>query len=309
VEKLPVKEIIVKKTSFKHYTLGALALSALFLVGCLGESSQGPSSSDEVATLSVSMVTRDVNPSSALAKASTISLSKLVVTMTSNATPADTVRDTIEVGENGFVALATSNQTVSKVYTLKALRTWTIVAKTLDSKDSVVHTKTDSVVNLPAGAEVSKSLSLAPRFVMYSAAFNFPDSLASSPGPGKQKMNVTRLVMKVDGITVVDSSATFSPATAYSIGYDYVPVNIGTTVELLVIGNLEGWARVTDTTLYGKTDIAVTATGPGVDGSHSVTLPYVGPVTGKTDLEMVIQKVGLYQITATTDSAGVPKRK
>jgi hypothetical protein len=256
------------------------------------------------------MKTGDINgASSGLSKASTIALSKLIVTFTSNATPADTVRDTITAGTQGFSSTATSNQTVSKTYTLKALRTWKIVAKTIDSQDSVVHTKTDSVVNLLAGEERSKSIALAPRFVMYKAAFNFPDSLASTTGPAKQKMNVTRLVMKVDGITVVDSSAAFASATAYSIGYDYVPVNIGTTVELLVIGNLEGWARVTDTTLYGKTDIAVTATGPGIDGSHSVTLPYVGPVTGKTDLEMVIQKVGLYQITATTDSAGVPKRK
>jgi hypothetical protein len=286
-----------------------VALAALVFVGCLGESGQGPSSED-VGTLSVSMKTGDVNgASSGLSKASAISLSKLVVTLTSNATPADTVRDTILAGDQGFSSTATSNQTVSKEYTLKALRTWKIVAKTLDSKDSVVHTKTDSVVNLLAGEERAKSLSLSPRFVMYKAAFTFPDSLASTTGPGKQKMNVTRLIMKVDGITVVDSSAAFASATAYSIGYDYVPVNIGTTVELSVVGNLDGWARVTDTTLYSKTDIAVTAQGPGVDGTHSVTLPYVGPVSGKANLSMIIQKVGLYQITATTDSAGVPKRK
>lgn len=299
----------MKKTAFKHYALGAFVLSALALVGCIGNESQGPSGSDEFATLAVSVKTGELSAAGGLSKSSTISLSKLIVTFTSNATPADTVRDTILAGSQGFSSVATSNQTVAKTYTLKALRNWKIVAKTLDSKDSVVHIKTDSVINLLAGEERAKSLSLASRFVMYKASFNFPDSLASTTGPGKQKMNVTRLVMIVEGDTVVDSSATFAPSTAYTIGYDYVPVNLGTTVQLLVIGNLDGWARTTDTTLYGKTDITVSAQLPGDNTTQTVALPYVGPVTGKTDLSVSIQKVGLYQINATTDPIGVPKRK
>ena len=75
-----------------------------------------------------------------------------------------------------------------------------------------------------------------------------------------------------------------------------------------VIGNLVGWDRVSDTTLYGLAGISISGQNPSVDSTKVVTLPYVGPVTGTGDLSVTIQKVGLYQITATTDPVGVPKR-
>jgi hypothetical protein len=307
-----IKERIVKKTFNKHYSLGALVLGAFALVGCLGgESANGPAAADGFGTLSVKVGTGTVSGASksGLSKSATISLKKLVITFTSNATPVDVVIDTITVGEQGFSSDATIQQVIDSAYSLKALRTWYITAETFDVNDSLIHAKADTVVALLAGETRQVNLSLAPRFVMYKAKFNFPDSLASVTGPNKQKMNVTRLVMKVDGATVVDSSAAFASATPYTIGYDYVPVNVGTMVELLVIGNLEGWDRVTDTTLYAKTDIAISAVNPSVDSSRTVALNYVGPVTGLADLSVTIQKVGLFEVTATTDPVAVPKRK
>jgi hypothetical protein len=303
----------VANKSFKTLTFGLLALSTSLFVGCMGNDIQG--TDDQYATLSVSVGTGDVNAAAkaGLSKGSTITLSKLIITMVSNSnnpTASDTIRDTIRAGVNqGFVGTSTANQTVDSAYVLKALRTWYITAKTLDARDSVIHTKTDTLVNLLAGETRSKSLSLSPRFVMYKANFNFPDSLATLATSIKQKMTVKRLVMKVNGVTVVDSSAAFLPSTAYSISYDYVTVNTGTTVELSVIGSLTLTSGTTaDTVLYRKTDIAVSAIGPGTDGSQTTTLPYVGPVTGIEDLSVTIVKVGLYQITVETDDTVVPKK-
>jgi hypothetical protein len=296
------------RISFKSISLGLLALSTALFAGCMGSEAQGPSS--EYGTLSIKVGTGVVNGSakSGLSKASVISLSKLVITLTSNATSPDTIRDTITVGENNFVASSTVTQNIDSAYVLKALRTWKIEAKTLDENDSVIHIKTDSIVRLLAGQVRSLNLTLSPRFVMYKANFIFPDSLATSATSIKQKMNITRLLMLVDGDTVVDSSATFLSSTSYSIDYNYVAVNTPTTVALVVIGNLTGWSFASDSVLYRLDSIAVSGLLPTGDGSQDVTLPYTGPVTGTDSLKIQIQKVGLYQVTATTEPIVVPKR-
>jgi hypothetical protein len=303
----------VANKSFKTLTFGLLALSASLFVGCMGSDIQG--SQDQYATLSVSVGTGDVQASakSGLSKGSTISLSKLIITMVSNSnnpTASDTIRDTIRAGVNqGFIASTTNDQTIDSAYVLKALRTWYVTVKTLDTKDSVVHYKVDTVANLLAGETRAKSLSLSPRFVMYKANFSFPDSLATLATSHKQKLNVKRIVMKVNGVTVaVDSTTAFVHTTPYSIGFDYVPVNTGTTVELAVIGNLEGWSYAGDSVLYLKTDIAVPGQIPGNPGTQTTTLPYVGPVTGVENLSVTIIKVGLYQINAVIDPISVPKK-
>src|SRR4029079_2581931 len=105
--------------------------------------------------------------------------------------------------------------------------------------------------------------------------------------------NVTRIIMKVNGTTVaVDSTTAFLPNTAYSVSYDYVPVNTGTTCELSVVGTLSGWSFVGDSTLFRKTNISVGSIGPGTDGTQTDTLLYVGPQTGKANMQITITKVG-----------------
>jgi hypothetical protein len=296
-------------TSLKRFTFGLLALSTVLFTGCMSNDAQGPSQ-DEYGSVSVSVGTGDINAAakSSLSKGSTIVLSKLIVTFVSNAATPDTVRDTIVAGvHQGFVATSTADQTIDSAYVLKALRTWYVTIKTLDTKDSVVHLKLDTVANLKAGETRARSLTLNPRFVMYKANFSFPDSIATAQTTQKQKLNIKRLIMKVNGVTVVDSSATFAAGTSYSIGYDYVPVNTGTTVELSVVGNLTGWSFVGDSVMYRKTDITVAGQSAGTNGAQTTSLPYVGPVTGSGALTVQIIKVGLYQITAETDSTVVPK--
>jgi len=305
----------VANKTFKNITLGLAAAGAAFLMGCMG--SEGTTGSqDQYGSLAIKVGTGDVNAASksGLSKGSTISLSKLIVTMVSNSTSptaSDTIRDTIRAGvSQGFVSTSTADQTIDSVYVLKALRTWYITVKTLDTKDSLVHIKQDTVVNLLAGETRPLTLTLNPRFVMYKANFNFPDSLATLATSFKQKLNVKRLVMKVNGTTVVDSSLSplFAPNTAYTIGYDYVTVNTGTTVQLLVYGNLTGWNFAGDSLLYSKTDISVGGLNPGLGGTQTATLDYVGPVTGKENLTFTIVKVGLYQITAQTLPTVIPKQ-
>jgi hypothetical protein len=298
--------------SLKTLTLGLLALSTSLFTACMSSNPQG--SEEQFATLSVSVGTGDVSATSkkGLSKGATISLSKLIITMVSNSgtpTANDTIRDTIVAGaEQGFIASTTNNQTVDSAYVLKALRTWYISIKTLDTRDSVIHQKLDTVVNLLAGETRPVSLSLSPRFVMYKANFSFPDSLQTLATSHKQELNITRIVMKVNGVTVaVDSTTAFAPNTTYSIGFDYVPVNTETTVELTVIGNLTGWSFPGDSVLYRKTDITVPSQIPGNPGTQTTTLPYVGPVTGLESLSVTIVKVGLYEIDAVTDPF-IPKK-
>ena len=130
--------------TFKTLAFGIAALSTALFVGCMGNDAQ---STQEYGTLSVKVGTGDVSAASkpGLNKGSTISLSKLIVTMVSNSTSptaTDTIRDTILAGvHQGFVATSTDDQTVDSVYVLKALRTWYITVKTLDVNDSAIHIK------------------------------------------------------------------------------------------------------------------------------------------------------------------------
>jgi hypothetical protein len=299
--------------TFKTFTFGLLALSASVFVGCMGN--DAPASEEKTGYVAVKVGTGDVNSAakSGLGKGSTISLSKLIITMVSNsATPtaSDTIRDTIRAGvHQNFVSTSTTNQTVDSVYVLKALRTWYITAKTLDTRDSVVHIQQDTIVKLLAGETRAKSITLNPRFVMYKANFSFPDSLATVGATSfKQQLVVKKIIMKVDGKQVAgDSTTTFLPNTPYSIDFDYVPVNTGTSVELSVVGRLTGWSFVGDSVLFRKTAISISGKGPGVDGSHLDTLFYVGPQTGKNNLTVTIVKVGLYQINVTTPAPVILK--
>ena len=300
--------------SVKTIALGVIALSTALFVGCMGSDAK---STQEFGTLSMKVGTGDVNSAakSGLSKGSKIELSKLIVTIVSNSnnpTATDSIRDTVfaTVGgdDQGFTSISTDEQTVDSVYVLKALRTWYLTVETRDMNDSVIHIKRDTVVNLLAGQKVTKTLNLAPRFVMYKAKFSFPDSLTTAVTLHKQKLNVTRLIMVVDNDTVVNEAQAYAAATDYTIDYDYVPVNTGTTVKIYVIGNLTGWEFVGDSVLYSKTDITVAGQAASVNGTQTATLEYVGPQTGKQNLSFVIEKVGLYEVTAETLPQVINKR-
>lgn len=225
----------------------------------------------------------------ALAKSSGINLSKLIITLVSGTTPADTVRDTTSISGNGQL-------TVSKRFDLKPLRSWTLSARTLDSKDSVVHLGSTAPFFAKPGDTVTVSLNLTARFAMYEARFkDLPDSIASTAaGTGKEGIRFKRVVMKVDGVVRADSvSATyFNRAQVVKLFFDYVTP--GTHAVILEAhGEINKYSGI----LYsGNASFDVVA---GADDSRSVNLSWVGPTTGTGRLTVIIGKVGKIVINGT----------
>jgi len=261
----------VRKQIMQTLVLGALVAGGALVTGCFTSSDTG----SKDATLSISMGLSDVNKTGALHKGATISYKKLVVTMISNATVADTIRDTITPGHNGFTATATDSQNVSKTYGIKPLRSWTVNVKTLDQKDSVIHSATATASNVLIGENRTVTLNLTSRFVMYVAKFALPDSLSAAGSTVKQVLNINRFVMVVDGRTVVDStksSGYFAPSPVVnSIQFDYIKADTAHSLELYIYGDLPGWPS--NKPLFGDT-VAVSTSR---DSTYTPTLPWMGP--------------------------------
>lgn len=229
----------------------------------------------------------------ALSKSATINLSRLVLEAVSSATPADTVRDTASVSGNDAV-------TVLRTLTLKPLRNWTVSAKSLDAKDSVVHTGTSAAFFVKPADTSAVSLNLTSRFAMYQANFNtLPDSIASSAsGTGKDKLNLKRMVLKVDGVILSDSlllSGYFAGGANVSLYFDYITPG-SHTVTLEAYGALHTYSGI----LYsGSSTFSVTA---GNDDTRAVTLNWVGPTTGTGKLTVTLGKVGIVIVNGTLPS-------
>jgi hypothetical protein len=219
----------------------------------------------------------------ALGKSATINLQKLILTAVSTATPADTLRDTSTVSGNAQV-------TVQKTLVLAPLRNWTVSAKTLDAKDSVIHQGASSSFYVKPADTVDVSLNLTSRFTMYQANFNaLPDSIASTAAnTGKAKLNLNRLVLKVDGVIKTDSllaSGYFTGGQSINVYFDYVTPGTH-TVTLEAYGVLNDFSGL----LYsGVSTVTVAA---GIDDTRSVSLAWMGPTTGTGNLMVIIGKVG-----------------
>jgi len=226
----------------------------------------------------------------ALSKTATIDLRKLILEAVSSATPADTVRDTATVTGNSAV-------TVLRTLTLKPLRNWTVNAKTLDAKDSVIHSGSTASFYVKPADTAAVSLNLASRFAMYQANFNtLPDSIASSvSGTGKDKLNLNRVVLKVDGVVRGDSvlaSGYFAGGANISLYFDYITPG-SHTVTLEGYGVLHTYAGL----LYsGSSTFSVSA---GNDATQAVTLGWVGPTTGTGKLTVTLGKVGKVIVNGT----------
>jgi hypothetical protein len=261
---------ILRKSSLM---LGLVALASMAFVGCLNDST--PSGD---AKISVKMKVSDMDNLSkgSLGKGSVIKLKKLIVTMTSNVPSDAVIRDTIIAADSvnsKFVSNSGVDQTFNKAYAIKPLRHWTVVVKTLDTRDSVVHK--DSVVakNLLAGETRSITLNLAARYVMYEVKFSVPDSLRSTVSGQAQKVIITRFVMKIDTAVAIDSSAPagFAPnPTVHTALFDYIPANTTPDVTIRFYGHSAG---TNDTLLFQAiiNDVDPEAEQPPVNAI------YVGP--------------------------------
>jgi hypothetical protein len=217
-----------------------------------------------------------------LSKSNTINLQKLILTAVSSASPADTVRDTTTVNGNAAV-------TVVRSLTLKPLRNWTLSAKTVDAQDSVIHTGSTSPFFVYPADTAAVSLNLASKFSMYQANFNsLPDSISSSvSGTGKDKLNLKRVVLKVDGVAMDDSiaAAYFAGGASIPLYFDYVTVGTH-TITLEAYGDLHTFTGL----LY--TGTATYTTSAGSDATQTMNLAWVGPTTGTGKLTVTLGKIG-----------------
>lgn len=226
---------------------GVLALAAgLLVTGCfVSEQPMAPPTHQGDGEFSLSMRV-GVGSVGALGKSATITLSKLIIVLSSNVN--DTIRDTITSSTTPVLnTVSTTDQTVSKNYNLKALRVWKIVATTKDLGGNVIHSDSTTMPALQAGDVAAVNLSLAARYGMYTANFtSLPDSVESAtPSQPKQKLNINRLQLLVDGVSVKDSTVSPGPyypsGTPISLSYDYVltgkksTVSSGTSQDLYAV--------------------------------------------------------------------------
>jgi hypothetical protein len=256
--------------------LGLAALAGLALTGCLNDS---PRNGD--AQLSIKMKVSDMDKSSkgSLGKGSAIKLKKLIITMTSNVVSDSVVRDTILASDapgSTFTTSTDADQSFSKAYAIKPLRHWTVVVKTLDTRDSVIHKDSVQALNLLAGETRTIPLNLSARYVMYEVKFSVPDSLRSNISGQAQKIIITRFVMKIDTTTAIDSSrpAGFIPDSVHTALFDYIPANTTPDVTIRFYGHSAG---TNDTLLFQaiipdvnpeaeQPPVKAIYVGPGADG-------------------------------------------
>jgi hypothetical protein len=313
-----LKGFIVKKT-FLKLALTAMAVGALALTGCMTEGA-----GDKETRLTVSMGVKDVNKLSkgGLSKSSTISLAKVIVTLKSSVATDSVVRDTILPGDNGFSATATADQSVSKSYNIKPLRSWKIYVKTVDVAGVVIHEDSAAADSIEIGESRPVSITLGSKYVMYVAKFTLPDSIGSQSGTFRQQLNVNRFMLVVDGDTVRDSSKVgggyfaVSP-TVHTVGYDYVAAGSAHVLKLFVFGDMGNWPS--DKPLYGDSvEVAATDTGT----TKTPTLTYTGPGSPSDPnwsstnpggaqidpLEIVIGKVGVVEFEPTLPPDPLPKK-
>ncbi len=230
----------------------------------------------------------------ALRKESTINLKKLYLMAVSSAVPADTVLDSAEV--KGFEAL-----TVTRALTLKPLRNWVVSARTVDMKDSIIHMGSSASFFVKPADTAAVSLNLTSRFAMYQANFNtLPDSVFSTQtGTGKDKLNLNRMVLKIDGQIKADSvmvNAFFAAGQNVNEYFDYItPGNH--TVTLEAYGSMHTYSGML---FSGSSTFSVSA---GQDEAKAVTLNWVGPTTGTGKLTVIVGKVGKVIVTGGISAA------
>ena len=187
---------------------------------------------------------------------------------------------------------ASMPQILNRNYTFKPLQELKAIATLIDAENHRVLKDSAIPGMLYPGDTVNVSLTLSTLYCMYQAAFPIiPDSISSQTAGTKQPLHLNRLVMKVDGMVKVDSSATsgsyFKPLTKVMLYYDHMTMGKHST-ELLAYGPMNSW-DVSKPLFSGSASINVT---PNLDPTTPVTLSWVGPATatgslsaeaGKTD--------------------------
>lgn len=282
-------------TNMHKHSIGKILLNLvapLMLVGCGTNPSEVSQRIDAGGTDGVVKSDVLLGKVGALSKVAAIDLRKVYFILSSST--ADTVRDTATV--SGFEQVV-----LHKTWNLKPLRTWTVHARSVDAKDSVIHEGSTPAFYVKPADTVSVNLSLSARFTMYEARFNsLPDSISSSQaGTGKDKLNLNRVSLKVDGSVKADSlkaSGYFAGSQNVTLFFDYITPG-SHTVMLEASGKLNGFEGV----LYRGT--AVFNVASGVDETRTVTLNWVGPTTGSGSLTVTLGRVGKVVVNGTLPGA------
>jgi hypothetical protein len=222
-------------------------------------------------------------------------LKNLVVTFSSG---EDTVRDTLDDHSSPAInTRSTSPQTLTKRYRLFTDRDWKVTAVTRDINDSIIHVDSMALPFFHDGDTLRVSLNMASRYSTYQIGVpNLPDSAFDENGV-KRSLCVQRLVLKVDGVIVLDTSA--APgcfAAPLDMAYNYIP--LGTrSIELLAYGALDGVPK--DAPLFtGNTSLVATNEG---GSSTTLTMSWTGPSTGTASILVTIARV----IKVIVDGNGV----
>jgi hypothetical protein len=300
------------RKSIKNLGLSLIAVGAFALTACMsGNSNPAGSGEEGYATVLVQTKTSNVNRLSkpGLSKSSVITLDSLYVTAISDAATPDTVSVKLAVGDSGFSASAIADQNVGIVLNLKALRSWTISARTVDVNDSIIQSGSVSVPTLKAGQTRVVNLVANPNFTIYNATFNFPDSIFSPTGNFGQNLTLTKIELLVDGAVVANRNATLAPDTNHVLSYDYVGPDAD-SVTLKVYGNIDSADAPYDAgnnLLYSKT-VAISSLVAVYPIANTVPLTWRGPVQGVADLNVEIKKVGTVDITGTTNPVILNKK-
>lgn len=219
----------------------------------------------------------------ALSKSASIVMRRLLLTVVSNAVPADTVRDTVPLGG------ANAAQTLKRVVKLKPKLGWVLKARAFDQRDSMVHSGTSALFTPKPGDTAEVSLNLDSRYVMYQAVFaKLPATVnANAEGTERAAINFNRVLLKIDGQTKADSAVAgfFTPGQDVALNFDYVPAGThSVTLEAYgIIGGFQGL-------LFSGSGSFTSA--PGEDGSNPIALVWAGPDTGISRFTVILGRVG-----------------
>lgn len=227
-------------------------------------------------------ITVQIGKVGALAKRADINFAKLCVALSASA--ETTIFDTIAISGN-------SSTIISKTYdNLASLKTWTLKAKSLDSKDSTIHAGSTTFTVRPRQT-TDVSLALPSNYSMIKANF--------SP----IRDSVTRCELLINGVKVADSSFAKQGLLGSSVqlAYDYLPVAVANRIKMDVYGNMWGIEYL----LYTG-DTLITAIS-GIDTTLFVKLQWVGPTSaprGQATISVVLGSIGTELINGLLPNKG-----
>jgi hypothetical protein len=214
-----------------------------------------------------------------------VPLKNLIVTFSSE---GDTIRDTLDANSTPRLNVTeTVPQTITKRYRLFIDRIWKVRAVTRDQNDSIIHVDSLALPSFEDGDTLRIALNMESRFSKYELSLpSLPDSVVDENGV-KKSLCIQRLVLKIDGVIVLDTSvAPGCFAAPLALVYDYVP--LGTrNIELEAFGALDG-IPATSPLFSGNTSLVATSEG---GTSTTLVMNWSGEGSSTASISVTIGKV------------------